>query len=400
MAIRNLFLNVYIKIILAIAISSEIFGQVNNTIQLSGADPLNTITTAVPFLVIAPDARGGGLADVGVATTPDANSIHWNPAKFAFIDKKMGLSISYTPWLRALVPDINLIYLSAYKNINYNQVIAMSLRYFSLGDINFSSITGTPLGSFKPTEYAVDMAYSRKLGGEISLGVALRYIHSDLTGGINLGGTQTHPGWSVAQDVSGYYHHELNIAENKSLLAAGINISNIGNKISYTKNDGTGDFIPTNLRFGTSLRTNFSSRYSIALAIDINKLLVPTPPIRDSTNQIVSGKDPNVSVLQGMYQSFSDAPGGSKEELKEYNYSLGIEQWYDNKFALRAGYFHEPTTKGNRKYYTIGIGIRYSICELDFAYLIPQEQRHPLENTIRFSLSFDIDSFKSKDKIN
>ncbi len=382
-----------------LAMTAGVFGQVNNTSQLSGADALNTITTAVPFLMIAPDARGGGLAEVGAATSPDANSIHWNPAKLAFVDKKMGVSISYTPWLRALVPDINLAYISGYKQINKNQTFGMSLLYFSLGDITFTDIVGNTTGQFKPNEFAIDMAYSRKLSEDFSGGMALRYIYSNLTGGIQVESAQTHPGRSVAADVSAYYHHQLDAGGKKNVISAGIDISNIGSKISYT-DAGTKDFIPTNLRLGACFKSDLDDYNSFSIAVDINKLLVPTPPIRDSVGGILLGKDPNVSPVTGIFQSFGDAPGGFKEELKEYNYSAGLEYWYDKQFAVRAGYFHEPTTKGNRKYFTLGAGLKYSVFGLDFAYLIPTEQRHPLENTLRFSLLFDFDSFKSQNKTN
>jgi hypothetical protein len=360
-------------------------------------DQLNTITTAVPFLIIAPDARAGAMGDAGVASTPDGNSIHWNPAKLAFIEKDMGFAISYTPWLRQLVPDINLAYLSGYKKIDKNQAFGASLLYFSLGDITFTDVNGNTIGQFKPNEFSFDASYSRKLGEEISGGIALRYIYSNLTGGIDVLGASSHPGTSLAADLSAYYEKPLEVNKKDSKLSFGLNISNIGAKISYTE-AGNKDFIPINLRLGSSLRMMLDQYNEVGFMVDFNKLLVPTPPIRDSIGQVVKGKDNDVSVVTGMINSFSDAPDGLKEEFREVNLSVGFEYWYDKQFAIRAGYFHEHPTKGNRKYFTIGAGLKYNVFGLDFAYLIPTESRNPLENTLRFSLLFDFEPVKSKDK--
>ena len=373
---------------------------------------INAITTAVPFLLIAPDARAGSMGDVGVATLPDANSIHWNPAKLAYIDKKVGFSLSYTPWLHALVPDINLAYLSGYKKIDRNQAISASLLYFSLGNITFTDITGLEIGSFTPNELSLDLAYARKLSNNFSGGMALRFINSNLTGGVLVENTTaSKPGRAVAADVSAYYENTtVKIKGKKSKFAAGINISNIGNKISYTET-GNRDFIPTNLKLGGSMGIDLDQYNFIGVYIDWNKLLVPTLPIYelDSTNStplldpdgnpiIKKGKNPKVGVAQGMMQSFSDAPNGLKEELHEINHSIGFEYWYDHQFAIRTGFFYEHPTKGNRKYITVGAGLRYNVFGLDFAYLIPLEQKNPLENTLRFTLLFDFDAFKSQNK--
>ncbi|MFA4851695.1 MAG: type IX secretion system outer membrane channel protein PorV [Bacteroidales bacterium] len=357
---------------------------------------LNVITTAVPFLMIGPDARGGGLGDAGVSSTPDANSMHWNPAKYAFIDKDMGFSISYCPWLRALVDDIGLAYLSGYKKIGNDQAIAASLLYFSLGSITFTDNVGTSLGDYKPNEYAIDVCYSRKFSEVISGGVSLRYIHSNLTLGQYVGGAESHAGNSIATDVSAYYQKELEFGRTPAKLGVGLNISNIGNKMSYTETTER-DFIPINMRFGPTLTLDLDEYNSLAIMIDINKLLVPTPPVYDSTGiTILAGKDPNPYVVSGMFQSFSDAPGGFKEEMKEFTFSPGIEYWYDKQFAIRAGFFYEDKTKGNRKFFTLGAGLKYNVFGLDFAYLIPVEQRNPLENTLRFTLLFDFDAFKDQ----
>lgn len=383
--------------------------------QISGYDPktsINTITTAVPFLMISPDARSGALGDAGGALSPDANSIYWNLSKMAFIKKTAGFSVSYTPWLRALVPDINLAYLSFYKKLKGNQTIAASLRYFSLGDIVFTDVVGNTIGQFKPNEFALDVGYARKFSDRWSGGIAMRYIYSNLTGGIALyDGQQTKAGQAFAADISTYYKNdELSVGGKDAEYSLGIVIQNIGTKISYTES-GRRDFIPINLRIGQQFKINLDDYNSIAFLLDFNKLMVPSPPIYavdDSTGQplknpdgsyvIAKGKDPNRPVVNGMFTSFADAPGGFKEEIKEINWCVGMEYWYDNQFAVRAGYYHEPRTKGNRQYFTLGAGVRYSVFGLDFAYLIATQQRHPLENTLRFTLHFDFDSFKAQNK--
>ncbi len=370
------------------------------TTTLSGQDvgaELNTITTSVPFLLIAPDSRAGALGDAGVASSPDANSMHWNPAKYAFVKKQTGISISYTPWLKALVPDISLAYLSGYYKVNKTGVLASSLRYFSLGDITFTDIIGNTIGQFRPNEFAFDIGYATKLGDHFSGGGAVRYIHSNLTGNINVQGAATHSGNTVAADISGFYQSdEKEISGKKSIWRHGVNISNIGAKISYS-DQGNKDFIPINLKFGSSLHMQLDEYNEISFMLDINKLLVPTPPRYDTVNGqfvIVAGKDPNRSVVSGMFGSFTDAPDGFNEELREFNIGGGFEYWYDKQFALRAGYFNEPSSKGGRKFITLGLGAKYNVFSLDFTYLIPTEQRHPLQNTLRFTLLFDFDAFK------
>ncbi len=365
---------------------------------------LNTITTAVPFLMIAPDARAGALGDAGVSSSPDVYSMHWNPAKYAFIEKDMGFGISYSPWLKALVPDINLAYVNFFKRLDDEQTIAASLLFFSLGDITFTNDVGDPLGTYHPNEFSLDFAYSRKLSENLSASVAARFIYSDLTQGQFVGGSETHAGSSIAADVSFYWKKEISFTNTNGLLSFGANVSNIGRKISYANN--VKDFIPTNLRFGPSLKIEMDDYNSIAFMIDVNKLLVPTPPIYqvdpitgqpvmgiDGQYLIAAGKNPDVSVISGILQSFGDAPGGFSEELREFSFGTGVEYWYENQFALRGGYFHEHKSKGNRKFFTLGAGIKYNVFGLDVAYLIPLEQKHPLENTLRFSLTFDFDAF-------
>ncbi|MCF8297204.1 MAG: type IX secretion system outer membrane channel protein PorV [Saprospiraceae bacterium] len=401
------------NIILALLLVLGIQGFTQNYNQTLGqtTDDVNTITTSVPFLMIAPDSRSGGMGDAGVSSTPDANSQHWNPAKYAFIDDDLGFSVSYSPWLRALVNDIYLAYLSGYKKIGRDQAISASLLFFSLGEINFTDKTGQDIGSFSPNEFSVDVAYSRKFTDNLSGAVSLRYIYSNLTGGIFVGGSKSKPGQAVASDVSVYYRKKFEMNGQDALFAFGTNISNLGNKISYTETTER-DFLPMNLRIGPSLTVDLDKYNTISVMLDMNKLLVPTPPIwaRDSAGApipgtdgnylIAQGKDPNVGIVTGMFNSFTDAPGGTKEELHEIAYSAGLEYWYDKQFAIRAGYFHEHKYKGNRKYFTLGAGLKYNVFGLDFAYLIPatSDVRSPLENTLRFTLLFDFDAFQDQNK--
>jgi len=370
---------------------------------------LNTITTAVPFLLITPDSRSGAMGDVGVATTPDPISSYWNNSKAAFADKNLGLAFSYVPWLRSIVPDINLVYLSGYKKLNDKGAITASMRYFSLGKINFTDISGNAIQTVEPKEFAFDVGYGYKLGNKFSGGVNLRYINSNLTGGVSVGSVESKPARAIAADVSGYYENEIEVSEKDALYTFGFNIQNIGNRVSYSESAEL-DFIPINLKLGTGLKLSFDEFNELGMYVDVNKLLVPTPPqykkdasgslIYDANGdpEIAEGMNPNVAVGSGMIQSFYDAPGGGSEEFSEINWSLGFEYWYDKQFAIRAGYFYENPNKGNRQYLTMGIGIKYQIFNLDFSYLVPVDQRNPLENTLRFTLAFDLVSAKEKEK--
>ncbi len=395
---------------LATVAAMPAFAQTQNNLttdELLGQ--LNTITTAVPFLLITPDSRAGGMGETGVATTPDVNSLHWNASKLAFADKKMGLGISYSPWLRALVPDINLAYISFYTKPNKNSAFGGSLRYFSLGNITFTDVVGNTIGQYKPNEFAFDFGYARKLSDKFSAGMTARLIRSNLTGGITVQGQDTRPGTAVAVDLSGYYHNDdLKISGKPTTFMAGMAITNIGNKISYSTSINK-DFIPINLRLGSGISVKADDYNKIGFQLEFNKLLVPTPPVYEidpATGSpklvngqyvILAGKDPNRSVPEGMFGSFNDAPGGFREELKEINICTGLEYWYNETFAVRMGYFYEAPTKGNRQFFTLGAGIKYNVFGLDFAYLIPTNaQRSPLQNTLRFSLTFDFDAFKSQ----
>ena len=387
--LRSLF--AFLLIVLLFTTSS--FSQLSSG-NLAGGD-LNSIQTAVPFLTIAPDSRAGAMGDVGVATSPDINSQHWNPAKYVFMEGQGGAALSYTPWLRNLINDINLAYLVGYKKIDGKQAISGSLRYFSLGNIVFTDIYGIEGKTFNPNEFAVDAAYSRLFSDKFSGSMAFRFILTDLTGGYSNDGSTTSAGISVAADLAFYYTDQIDLFDKNGNMSFGTNISNMGRKISYSK-DGAESFIPTNFRLGGSLMLEIDDYNSFTVSADINKLLVPTPPIYspDVSDSIILGKDPNVSVPVGMFHSFYDAPDGFKEEMREFMIGGGVEYLYRNQFAVRGGYFHENALKGNRKYFTFGVGLKLNIFELDFAYLVPTTSTNPLANTVRFTLGFDFDKYR------
>ena len=357
----------------------------------------NVITTAAPFLLISPDSRGAAMGDLGVATSADANSIHWNASKLAFIEGDAGISLSAAPWLRQLVPDVWFYYMSGYKKIDKQSTVAMSLRYFTLGDIQFTDNNGNSNGNYEPKEFALDGAYARKLSDNLSLGIALRFIFSDLARGqVGTSGAEIKAGIAGAGDVSATYKNDMKIGERDFDYSIGGNISNIGNKITYTT-EANRDFIPVNLRLGTFWNTQIDEYNEIGFGVDFNKLLVPTPQYTYDTLGNIDGRViDDGPLIQGMLSSFGDAPGGFREELKEFTYSIGLEYWYAKQFALRAGYFHEAETKGARQYATFGAGLKYKVFQIDAAYLQPFTRRHPLQNTIRFSLLFDIDAFKQQ----
>ncbi len=365
----------------------------------------NPITVAVPFISFAPDSRGAAMGDVGVATSPDAYSVHWNNAKLAFIDYDMGFSFSYSPWLGNIVDDMSLNYLTFYKKINRDQTFGASLRYFDLGEIQLTDLNGDALGIENPREAAIDVTYARKLSENLSLGATGRFIWSNLSGNIT-GAPDVRPGTSLAVDVGLYYTQPLSLPGIESDLSLGAHISNIGQKITYTSENNE-DFIPANLRLGAAWTGKLDPYNSITLAFDVNKLMVPTPPryevdddgefIRDLNGnlQIDEGEDPNRPLISGTFGSFSDAPGGFSEELKEFSLSFGAEYQYQELFFARVGYFSEHVDKGDRKYFTAGLGFRYQVFGLDFSYLIPQEQNHPLGDTLRLSFIF---SFNKEDE--
>jgi len=326
----------------------------------------------------------------------------------ALIDNKFGFSLSYTPWLGKIINDMSVSYLSGYYKITREQAVSMSLRYFDLGDIFFTDEFGVDNGQFSPREVAIDAGYSRQLGDRLSIGVAIRYIHSNLTGNFTSSTIEARPGNSVSADISMYWDKDLMLSGANSNIAFGGSITNIGAKLSYS-DENNKDFIPTNLRLGTAFKTNLDPFNTLTIAFDMNKLMVPTPPVYEyDTNGVLvldangdpviaRGKDPNRSLISGMFGSFTDAPDGFSEEMSEIMLSLGLEYWYNNLFAARAGYFHESFNKGNRKYFTMGVGFRYQVFGIDFAYLVPTEQEHPLAETLRFTLIFDFDNYTSND---
>jgi hypothetical protein len=361
----------------------------------------NPISTAVPFLTITPDSRHGGMGDVGAATSPDANSQYLNPSKYAFAEGKCGFSVSYTPWLRELVNDNNLAYLAGFYRIDNNQAIGSSLRYFSMGDITLTGPDRTVLGTVRPSEFALDFSYSRKLSDKLSGGVALRYIRSDITGGI--GAENYSAGNAFATDVSFYYFNKWGDEGATKSIAFGINFSNIGSKISYDQGSNK-EFLPANMRLGSTFTKELNDFSSLSISLDLNKLLVPTPSIQQiyDTNGnviILPNYNNNKPVISSIFSSFTDAPGGFKEEMQEVMISTGLEYWYNKKFALRAGYFYENMNKGNRKYFTAGVGVKMKITDIDLSYVIPTQRDNPLSNTVRFTLLFNIDSFLKKREI-
>lgn len=368
------------------------FAQSTNILGQSGGNNTNVVSTAVPFLLIAPDARANGIGGAGVASSPDANSTYWNPSKLAFTkDTLFGMSISYAPWLRQLVPDINLAYLSAYYRLDTLQVISGSLKYFSLGNIQVSSGSTVTVGNFNPNEYAVDFNYSRKISRCWSLAITARYIYSNLTGTATFTNTLSLPGRSFGADISAYYQKgDIHFLGIPASFAFGANMSNIGPKIRYSPTAQSA-FLPANLRTGSAVTLNLDKNNKLTFLTDLNKLLVPTPPIYatgPSGTTIVAGRDPNVSVLQGIVQSFYDAPGGLQEEINEITVSLGTEYWYANEFAARAGLFYESASKGGRQYISIGAGFKLHVLTIDAAYIIPLTQQNPLQNTLCISMSF------------
>jgi hypothetical protein len=354
----------------------------------------NVITTAVPFLTISPDTRAGGMGDVGAATSPDANSIHWNAAKLAFSDKDMGFSLSVTPWLRKLnINDMSLSYLSGYKKLSKQEAIGVSLLYFNMGNITFTNGSGQTTQEFRPKELAVTVTYSRKLSEKFSIAPSIKYIHSNLSGNALIPGSTgaSKAGNTAAVDLGVFYTTKTIVSGMPSKVSLGAVISNFGGKISYSTNDRR-DFIPTNLRVGGAFELEVDQYNKFVIAADANKLMVPTPPLRDGNGNVVKGREAPQSMFSGVFGSFTDAPGGFREEMREIMISSGIEYWYNNLFAIRGGYFHENLYKGNRKYFTLGAGLRYQMFGLDFSYLIPMRQNNPLAETFRFTLHFDFNA--------
>lgn len=362
-------------------------------------DMFNPVNTSVTSQMIAPDARAAGMGDVGVATDPDVNSQYWNPAKYPFCISRAGVSLNYTPWLRQLVSDMDLAYLSGYYRIGDYSAVSASLRYFSLGEVmtEYNGETGESSGmTINPYEMSFDVAYSLMLSEKFSLAAAVRWIYSDLTYDYT---DDTSPGSAFAADIACYYNDYINIGARECQLGIGLNISNIGSKISFGGSEDS-EFIPTNMRLGFALMVPIDEFNRFTIAADANKLLVPTyPKLEDGESseaydQRVQKEYYDVSSISGIFKSFGDAPGGFKEELQEINWSVGAEYVYNDKFTLRAGYHHESENKGNRKYFTVGAGFRMSAFSLDCGYVIATAKSNPLDQTLRFTLGFDMDGIK------
>ncbi|GAB3217467.1 type IX secretion system outer membrane channel protein PorV [Algoriphagus aestuariicola] len=393
--------NVFLAIFLFAGFSS--FAQ--NSVIISGQDPnRRVITTAVPFLNFAPDSRHSGMGDVGVATSPDANSAHWNSGKLAFIEDDLGFSLSYSPWLGKLVNDMSLSYLTGFKKIDEFSAFGFDLRYFNMGDIQLTDENGNPLGEFNPRDIAIGGTYSRKLSQYFGLGISARFIYSNLSGNISsVTGSEAKAGISVGTDIGLYYEKPIFAGAKDGTWSWGVAITNIGPKITYNSAEDL-DYIPTNFRLGTAYSIDLDPNNSLTFVFDVNKLLVPTPP-QYATNEdgslatdpngdliIEAGKDPNRALISGMFGSFADAPGGFEEEMKEFTLSFGVEYNYAEKFAVRTGYFYENPDKGGRRYFTMGLGLDLNKFGFDFSYLVPQVQNHPLAETLRFSLLYTIPS--------
>ncbi|TCZ74938.1 type IX secretion system outer membrane channel protein PorV [Flaviaesturariibacter aridisoli] len=372
---------------------------------LHAQQKLNVVTTAVPFLRISPDARAGGMGELSVATNPDAAASYFNLGKVPFNEQRGGINVTYTPWLKKFVNDVYMASAAGYYKIDDNSAVSGSLRYFSLGNIQFTDENGNALSEGRPREFGVDLAYSRKLSPRTGIGVGLKYIHSNLAGNTTIGSTSYKPGNAIAGDIGLYHNRQNSLGQG---WAFGLALTNLGSKIAYTNNAQQKDFIPANFAIGTTYTFVFNESNKLMVGADFNKLLVPTPPAFDeydpngtvTQNQVDSINSAratsyrNKSVVGSWFSSFGDAPGGFSEELREWQVSAGAEYWYNNQFALRAGYFYEDKTKGNRRYFTAGVGLKYSSFGLNFSYLVPSGgnsvNQNPLSNTLRFSLMFDL----------
>ena len=366
-----------------------IAGAITNSFAQSSSNNISVVTTAVPFLRISPDSRSGGMGDVGIATSADAYSNFWNLGKIPFAKTNTNIGVTYTPWLTDLgLNDVYLASLAGYHKLDEDQALSFGLRYFSLGSIQFTDANGNQLNNFRPREFTVEAGYSRKLSEKSGLGLGLRYISSDLAGG-TVNGITYKKGTSVAADLH-YFNNGLK--EDGSGLNWGVTLSNLGTKISYTEDANQKDFIPANLGLGAAYTKVFDADSKVTFALDLNKLLVPTPPLVTDSAGLADYR--SKGVVSSWFSSFGDAAGGGQEEFKEITASIGAEYWYKEQFALRAGYFYENPDKGNRKYFTVGAGLMYNMFGLNFSYLLPNGagvNRNPLSNTLRFSLSFNLD---------
>ena len=385
-------------LLLALLVGTSLpsFGQCagDRDTGIFGEECVNSVFTSIPFLRINPDGRAGGMGDVGLAISPDASSIYHNNSKLAFAEDKSGLAITYTPWLKALVGDMFIGHVAGYNKFSDIQAISGSFRYFNMGSIQFTDESGVNLQEFSPHELAIDLGYARRLSDNLSAGLTLKYVYSNLAKGQSTATSGAiNAANAVAADLSVFYTNDFDQNGRDANLSFGAAVTNIGNKVSYTEDD-IKDFIPINLGIGAAYSLSIDDYNEIMIAFDVNKLLVPTPndTINPNTGYPLHREK---SLFAGMFGSFSDAPGGASEEFKELTYSLGAEYWYNKQFSVRAGYFHENRLKGNRQYVTVGLGVKYSMFGLNFSYLVPTSSgttANPLENTLRFSLLFDLDS--------
>lgn len=380
---RNLLLLIAIGLLGSVSANAQTFDPscLTTGTTADGRPCVNSIITAVPFLRIVPDARSAAMGDVGIGLSPDANSMHFNSSKLAFVKDKGSISMTYTPWLRSLaLNDVYLAYASGYYSPDELQTFGASIRFFSLGQINFTDSNGESLGTGDPSEFEIALSYNRKLSEKLALGITPKFIFSNLASDQMIGSIEVSPGTSFAVDFSGTYMTDLNLGQKDANLTVGAAISNLGSKITYTKSVNK-DYLPANLGLGSALRLDLDEFNQLTFAFDVNKLLVPTPNDSDYKEH---------SMFKGVVTSFGDAPGGFSEELRELMYSFGVEYLYDEQFAVRAGYYAEHATKGARKYFTVGLGLKYNIFGLNFSYLVPTtNQRNPLDNTLRFSLIFN-----------
>ena len=378
------------KVILKLTALAMLMG-ITISSQAQSANSINVVTTAVPFLRISPDARSGGMGDVGIATIPDASSIFWNLSKIPFAKSKSAIALTYTPWLKGLdLNDVYLVSAAGYYQLDDQQAISGSLRYFSLGNIQFTDYNGEITSNGRPREFAVDAGYSRKLSDKLGLGISLRYINSNLASGLSASGSTYKAGTAVAGDLSLF--NDGSEGGTVSGLNWGLTLSNLGSRISYTSDASQKDFIPANLGLGLAYVNVFDETSKVTFGLDVNKLLVPTPPLLGDSLGLVQYH--NKGVVGSWFSSFGDAPGGFSEELKEFQISVGAEYTYNDQFSFRAGYFYENPTKGDRQYFTVGAGLNYNLFGLNFSYLIPSGNgvnRNPLSNTLRFSILFNLD---------
>jgi hypothetical protein len=403
--------NILASLVVLISFSTKVFAQAtDDDLQL------NTITTSLPFMSITPDSRSGAMGDVGTALSGTSSSIFWNTAMLNFAEKSSEVSVSYTPWLRQLTNDIHLSYVSGYAKLGSKQAFTAALRYFSLGSITFTDNAGAVIRDDKPNEFEITGGYALKLADKLSVGVNGKFAYSNLTGGLPVAGASTKPGIAGAADLSFiYYNDNFKLGSKSGFFSFGTTINNIGNKVSYS-DELSEDFLPMNLKIGSAYTSKMDAYNSITVALDLQRLLVPTPAIYDQDQNLIGGKSDDIGVISAMLQSFYDAPGqlekdangdyildaegkGTaiknsklKEELREIMIATGIEYWYNKTFAIRTGFFYEHQSKGARQYFNAGVGLKYNIIQIDMSYLLPLKRNNPLANTLRFTLRFDIGS--------